>query len=127
VVQPNGLQVQTGEHLTGIRVVAAYASGSIRGVIRMENGTLPASGHLAVALSKPGDANWNNNGGGTAADARGHFLFEGLATGTYELTVSAYVPEWRQRPRTTKQIVTVTDGAATDVMLIIDLTPPKSP
>jgi hypothetical protein len=47
-----------------------------------------------------------------------------LAAGTYQLTVTAYVPEWRQRPRTTKQMVTVTDGAATDVMLAIDLTPP---
>jgi hypothetical protein len=127
VVQPNGLQIQTGEHITGIRVVAAYAGGSIRGVIKMENGTLPASGQLVVVLSKPGDANWNNDGGGTAADARGHFLLEGLATGTYELRVTAYVPEWRQRPRTTKQMVTVSDGAATDVMLTIDLTPPKSP
>ncbi|HTH19951.1 MAG TPA: hypothetical protein VL912_07715, partial [Candidatus Udaeobacter sp.] len=39
VVQPNGLQVQSGEHLTGIRVVAAYASGSIRGVVKVEPGT----------------------------------------------------------------------------------------
>jgi hypothetical protein len=90
----------------------------------MENGTLPASGHLLVVLSKVGDANWNNNGGGTAADARGRFLIEELATGTYELTVTAYIPEWRQRPRTAKQMVTVTDGAATDVMITIDLTPP---
>jgi len=53
-------------------------------------------------------------------------LIEGLAAGNYELTVSAYVPEWRQRPRTSKQLVTVTDGAATDVILTIDLTPPRS-
>ena len=124
VVQPNGLQVQSGEHLTGIRVVAAYASGSIRGVVKVEPGTLPASGRLVISLSKVGDSNWNNNGGGTAADARGHFLIEGLATGTYEVTVSAYVPEWQRRPRTTKQLVTVTDGAASGVTLTIDLTPP---
>ena len=125
VVQPNGIQVQTGEHLSGIRIVAAYSSGSIRGVVKVENGTLPPSGDLVVGLNKVGDANWNS-GGGTAVDARGHFLIEGLAAGTYELTVSAYVPEWRQRPRTSKQLVTVTDGAATDVILTIDLTPPRS-
>ena len=124
VVQPHGIQIQTGEHISGLRVVAAYASGSIRGVVKVENGTLPSSGRLVVSLLKVGDSNWNTNGGGTAADARGHFLIEGLATGTYEVTVSAFVPEWRQRPRTTKQLVTVTDGAATDVMLAIDLTPP---
>jgi uncharacterized GH25 family protein len=124
VVQPNGIQVQTGENINGLRVVAAYASGSIRGVVKMENGTLPANGYLVIVLSKVGDPNWNNDGGGTAADARGHFLIEGLATGAYEVTVTAYVPEWRQRARTTKQMITVTDGAATDVMLTIDLTRP---
>jgi 5-hydroxyisourate hydrolase-like protein (transthyretin family) len=123
VVQPNGIQIQNGEHISGIRLVAAYSSGSIRGVVKVENGALPPSGHLVISLSKVGDSN-GNTGGGTAVDARGRFLIEGLAAGTYELTVSAYVPEWRQRPRTSKQLVTVTDGTATDVMLTIDLTPP---
>ncbi|MEO8435694.1 MAG: carboxypeptidase-like regulatory domain-containing protein, partial [Pyrinomonadaceae bacterium] len=111
VVQPNGIQVQTGEHLSGIRIVAAYSSGSIRGVVKVENGTLPPGGHLVVILSKVGETN-TVPGGGALADARGHFLIEGLAAGTYELTVSAYIPEQRQRPRTTKQLVTVSDGAA---------------
>ena len=123
VVQPRGIEVKTGEHVSGIRIFAAYSSGSIRGVVKVENGALPPSAHLVVGLSKVGDAN-ENMGGGTAVDARGRFLIEGLAAGTYELTVSAYVPEWRQRPRTSKQLVTVTEGAATDVTLTIDLTPP---
>jgi 5-hydroxyisourate hydrolase-like protein (transthyretin family) len=124
VVQPNGLQLQTGEHLSGIRVVAAYASGSIRGVVNLENGALPASGHLVITLLKVGDANWNSNRSGIVADARGRFLVEGLATGTYEVTASAFVPGPWQRPRSPKQLITVTDGAATDVVLTIDLTPP---
>lgn len=124
VVQTNGVQVQSGEHLSGLRIVAAHSSGSIRGVIKIENGALPPGVHLAVNLSKVGDANNTHSGGGTAADARGNFLIEGLAAGTYELTVFAFNPEWRQRPRTVKQLVTVTDGSATDVMVTIDLTPP---
>ena len=127
VVQSSGVEIRAGEHISGLQIVAAYSSGSIRGVVKLENGVLPPSGHLVASLSKVGDSNWNNDGGGTAADARGHFLIEGLAAGTYELTVAAYVPEWRQRPRTTKQLVTVTDGAATDVLVTIDLTPPKNP
>jgi len=127
VVQTNGIQLETGEHISGIRVVAAYSSGSIRGVVKMENGSLPPSGHLVISLLKVGDPNWNTNGGGTAVDARGHFLIEGLATGTYEVTGFAFIPEWRQGPRITKQLVTVTDGAATDVLVTIDLTPPKKP
>jgi len=125
VVQPNGIQIQNGEHVTGIRVVAAYSSGSIRGVVKLENGNLPPSGRLVVSLSKVGDT--APNGGGNEADARGRFLIEGLATGTYELTVSAFIPEWRQGRRQTKQTVTVTDGAATEVLVTLDLTPPKKP
>lgn len=104
----------------------AYSRGSIRGVVKVENGTLPASGRLVIALSRVGDAN-ARTGGGTAADARGHFLIEGLAAGTYELVVFAFVPEWRQRRPTTKQLVTVADAAATDVVITIDLTPPPVP
>jgi 5-hydroxyisourate hydrolase-like protein (transthyretin family) len=124
VVQLSGIQLQAAEHLSGLRIVAAYSSGSIRGVIKVENGVLPPTAHLGVSLSKVGDANNAQSEGGTAADARGNFLIEGLAAGTYELTVFAFIPEWRQRPRTAKQLVTVIDGSATDVMVTIDLTPP---
>lgn len=126
VVQPSGIQLQAAEHLSGLRIVAAYSSGSIRGVVKVENGALPPGARLVVNLSKVGDANNTPSGGGTAADARGNFLIEGLAAGTYELTVYAFDPERRQRPRTTKQLVTVTDGSATDVMVTIDLTAPPS-
>jgi hypothetical protein len=125
VVQPNGIQIQNGEHVSGIRVVAAYSGGSIRGVVKMENGTLPPGGNLFVSLVKTGDT--SPNGGGHETDARGHFLIEGLATGTYELTLSVFVPGWRQEPRATKQMVNVTDGVVTDVLMTIDLTPPKKP
>lgn len=126
VIQPNGVQLQTGEHLSGIRIIAAHSSGSIRGVVKMENGTLPQGGRLVITLSRAGDTT-TPSGGGTSVDARGHFLIEGLGSGTYELTVLAYLPERRQGPRRTKQLVTVTDGSATDVMVTIDLTPPVSP
>lgn len=124
VVQSNAVEVHTGEHISGIRVIAAYSSGSIRGVVKLENGVLPPTGRLVVILFKVGDVNNPASGGGINADARGHFLIEGLATGTYELTVLVYVSELR---RTAKQLVTVTDGAATEVLVTIDLTPPKNP
>lgn len=124
VAQPGGVQIQTGEHLSGLRIVAAYTSGSIRGVVKVENGPLPPGGQLTIGLTRMGDPINTPSGRGTAADARGRFLIEGLASGTYELTVMAYIPERRQRPRTAKQLVTVTDGLATDVMVAIDLTNP---
>lgn len=125
IAQPNGIQIQTAEHVTGIRVILAYISGSIRGVVRLENGTLPPSARLSIHLTKPGDPSvrvqpW-------VVDSRGHFLIEGLAAGSYELIVTAYVPEWRQRPPTAKQTVTVENGVATEVTVTLDLSPTASP
>ena len=122
IPQPNGIQIRDGEHISGIRIVAAYSSGSIRGVVKAQNGTLPPNGQFVINLSKVGDAN-APAAGGTATDSRGHFLIEGLAAGTYEVRVTAHVPEWRGRQPTSKQLVSVNDRTATDVMLTIDLTP----
>jgi uncharacterized GH25 family protein len=125
VVQANGIQIQDAEQVTGIRIIVAYSNGSIRGVIKLENGTLPSGGRFFIQLTKPGDPFKNLRP--VEADSRGHFLIEGLAAGNYELTVMAYAPESRQRPPTTKQIVTVVDGAATDATVTIDLTPTPNP
>jgi len=123
VPQPGGIQIQTGEHLSGLRIVATHSSGSIRGVVKVENGVLPPNGRLLISISKMGDAITTPSGGATAADERGRFVIERLATGTYELTVQAFIPGRRQRSGT-KQIVTVTDASATDVMVAVDLTIP---
>ncbi len=124
VVQPSGIQIQNAEQVSGIRVIVAYSNGSIRGVIKLESGTLPAGGHLIIQLRKSGDTSGNTRP--ADADSRGHFLIEGLAAGNYELGVIAYVPGSRTR-ESAKQIVTVTDGAATDVTVTIDLTPTPNP
>jgi protocatechuate 3,4-dioxygenase beta subunit len=125
IAQPNGIQIQTADHITGIQVIVAYINGSIRGVVQLENGTLPPGGRLIIQLTKPGDPNvrmqpW-------IVDSRGHFSIEGLAAGDYELMVVAYAPEWGRRPPTAKQLVTVADGAATEVKVSIDLTPNPKP
>lgn len=123
VVQPNGIQVQDAEQVTGIRVVVTYSNGSIRGVIKVENGTLPSGASLMVQLTKPGYPQGNIRP--SMADSRGHFLIEGLPAGDYELMV--YAPEWRGTPPTVKQIVTVADGAATEVIVTVDLAPAVKP
>jgi hypothetical protein len=125
VAQPNGIQIQNGEKVTGVVLVVAYRNGSIRGVVKTENGTLPASRRLIIQLSKPGEPNQNLPV--TSTDARGHFLIEGLAAGNYELTVIAYVPESRERTSQTKQMVTVTDAEATEVTVTINLIAPPNP
>lgn len=129
VVQPNGIQIQNGEHVSGVRLVMTFSSGSIRGIVRIENGTLPPTARMFIQIMKAGDQTPVPSL--TEVDARGHFLVEALAAGSYELHVMVYAPEWQQQrrapPISAKQIVTVNDGGATDVTLTLDLTPQPNP
>jgi 5-hydroxyisourate hydrolase-like protein (transthyretin family) len=127
VVQSNGIQIQNAEQIAGIRVIVAYHNGSIRGVVKLENGTLPPGGRLIIQLATTTGDSLPTVAEPAAVDSRGHFLIEGLATGNYELTIMAYAPGGRQKPPSAKQAVSVTDGAATDVIVTIDLTPTPNP
>jgi hypothetical protein len=128
VPQPNGIQIQNGEHVSGVRLVMTFSNGSIRGVVRIENGTLPPTARMMIQITKAGEQ--GQFARGAEVDARGHFLIEGLAAGTYELRAGAYSPEMqRQRvrpPMSAKQIVIVNEGAAAEVTLTLDLTPPPN-
>ncbi len=83
----DGLPVSAGEAITGVRIIVAYSSASIRGEIKVEGGTLPEDVNLNVTLKatdNPAKIIYAN------ADARGRFLFEGVTTGNYEIIVDTY-------------------------------------
>jgi len=122
VVQ-NAIQIQGAEHVTGIRLFVSYSSGSIRGVVKISNGTLPAGSRISAQVSQPEDANLDI--GEVEIDTRGHFLIEGLAAGTYQLLVFVHDPQTGKGPVMSRQQVTVTDGGVTDVIVTLDLTPLK--
>jgi protocatechuate 3,4-dioxygenase beta subunit len=121
VVQPNGIEIQKGEQINGVRVFVVRYSGSIRGVVKPENGSLPAGARISVQLSKEGDPNIGMRS--YSADSRGHFLIEGLAPGNYELNVVVYAPEWRGRPLRSKRPVTIMGNEPVDITIGVDLTP----
>lgn len=120
VAQPNGIQIQNGEHINGIRLVLTRRNGSVRGVVNLTNGKLPANGRLFLQLTGTSDPSRRMQS--AEIDSRGHFLIEGLAAGDYELSIFAYVPGSSQRLPNTKQPVTVSDGAETEVVVTLDLT-----
>jgi protocatechuate 3,4-dioxygenase beta subunit len=125
VVQQNGMQIKSGEQVTGIRVVVVQNNGAIRGMIKMENGNWPSGGRLFIQLTRQGDS--HDNMKTSEADSRGHFLVEGLAAGSYELKVTAYFPDPRRRVIATTQVVTVAEGLPTDVTATIDLNSTSNP
>ena len=124
VVQPDSrIQMQNGEHLSGVRLVISYANGTIRGAIRFENGTLPQAARVFVQVNKEGEL--APSPGNAQVDARGHFLIEGLAAGNYELRAIVYSAAGLRRPAmSTKQLVTVNENESADVTLTVDLAPP---
>jgi len=124
VALPRGLELKEGEQVAGIRVVIAYGNGSIRGVVKLENGTLPEGAQMFVRLTKPGEPPPSLRP--SAVDARGHFLMEGIPPGNYEVLVQVFNLN-RAAPRVSKREVTVQDGIVTDVVITVDLTPPPTP
>ena len=120
LVQPNGFEIKEGEQVTGLRVIITYGNATLRGMVTLENGPLPAGGGIYVRVEKPGETSFNIQP--VRADARGHFLFEGLLGGLYELSVFVYSPGTKPLPPT-KQQVSLQDGIVTDVTISVDLGP----
>lgn len=117
IVSSSRVEIKDGEQLTGVRVIVTYGNATIRGVVKLENGSLPEGGRIILRVSKPGETLPNFRG--PTVDARGHFLVDGLAAGTYELTAS--VTTGTPPMRSTKKEVTVADGAVTEITITIDM------
>ena len=115
------LEVQAGESITDLRIVASLGAGTIRGTVRFVGGEPPPNVRMFVNARRESA----NPSGGGPVDARGRFLISSLTSGTYEVTLHVSYngpPAGRQiRPQT--QTVTVSDGGETQVDFIVDLTP----
>jgi hypothetical protein len=116
-VQTNGIEVQNGEQVTGLRVVATQGAGTIRGTVKIENGTLQPDGRIFISLVKAGET---SNMMSPTVDARGHFLATGLTSGSYEIQVSVFMPRSGGRISSSKHSVTVTDGVVSEVTIPVD-------
>jgi carboxypeptidase family protein len=117
VLMPRVIEIKDDEQVTGVRVVLVYGNATLRGVVNIENGTLPAGARIFVRLARPGEPLVNIRE--PQVDARGHFLAENLPAGTYE--IYAYVVGVQMRQRTVKREVSLQDGITTDVVINIDM------
>lgn len=87
-----GLEVAQGEQVSGVRLHVAYGTSSIRGVVRVEGGTLTPGMRLMVMARRTDGASGGGRGGGmmpAQVDAQGQFQIERLVAGTYEVTAQA--------------------------------------
>jgi len=126
MVQPRtGVDIKEGEVIAGLRIVVVYGTGIVRGSVKLDNGPPPSGTNLMVRLIKTGDSSFSIRP--QNADARGYFVFDGVPSGTYEVNVIGFIPQLRGRQPTVKQSVTVTDGIATEVHLVINTDPETPP
>jgi len=125
VVYSRGIPVKEGEQLTGTRVVLNYGTAILRGIVAVENGTLPGGANIFVNLFKPGQRISDMRP--SRVDARGHFLIEGIPAGTYEVRASVLGVPQVVPPRFAKREITLQDGVTTDVTLSIDMSEPQKP
>jgi hypothetical protein len=122
-VMSRGIEIKEGDQLTGVRIVVAYGTASIHGVVKIENGMLPENGRLIARLFKPGMP--PTAIASSPVDARGQFLMDGVPAGVYEVQVSVFAPG--QKQATFKRDISVQDGVVNEVMIPVDLTPPPQP
>lgn len=114
------IEVAAGAEVRGIRVVIEYGTGSVRGVVKIDNGPLPEGARMFVSARRRGDTGqWNR---GTQVDSRGRFLLEGLAPGEYEVVLRTNIPGMPQRRiASVRQNVTATNGVEAEVIMTVDL------
>jgi len=115
------IEIAAGEQVTGVRVVFLHGSLTLRGEMKVVGGTLPADcrGYV-TALRTDQNAKYSQS---AWSDARGQFVIENLASGEYEITVSARCPdpEIGQRFPSVKKRVFVGGDNQQPVTFVVDL------
>ncbi len=101
-----GLTVNAGETITGLRIVLAQGSATMRGEIKVEGGTLPDDVEMLLK-AKPTNKMQGDRWG--SIDARGKFQIEYLSSGSYELVVETRM----NRPPYGKPSVTLQSNSKT--------------
>ncbi len=126
--QREGVQINTGEQVAGVRIVIGHGTNVVRGQLRIAGGALPEDAIPVVNANRAGTEIANGRGG--QVDATGRFVIEGLTPGEYELKLSVFF-RFGSTPETSKlaerlskltQAVTVSNQE-TQVTFVVDLTP----
>ena len=126
--QPDGIEVAAGAQINGVRLLFAYGTGTIRGEVKIEGGSLPEGMKLEVMVRSAAAESRKFNRGADL-DGRLHFVLENIPPGSYEVVVLGDVETAGPKPTPPveflKQTVRVSNGAETNVNLVVDLTAKK--
>jgi hypothetical protein len=134
VNQTRGVAVKSGDNITDVRLVAAYADATVMGLVKFQNGTLAPGSRVFARLSSAaaGQGRGVPNGGMANVDERGRFLIQNVPAGNYTLIVQAMLVGQRGgrggrgQQVSAQQSVTALEGQNANVTVVLDLaqTPP---
>jgi hypothetical protein len=122
----NGIEVGPGEHVNGVRVIMGYASGRIRGQVKIQGGKLPSDAKISISVRRvdgPDISSYRN----IEVDPNGRFLIEALITGEYEISAHVFSAPLREggdsnlRAKSVRKTTSVINGAESEVMLVVEL------
>ena len=127
IINPRVVSIKDGEQITGLRVIAKTLTATIRGQVKVEDGELPAGARMSIWLQPVDEtrSSFRVSSGNSSPqiDARGKFLIEGLAGGTYEINIGVFEPGRIDTSRIFKQQVMVADNSVSEVTMTVKLKP----
>lgn len=121
VVSTQGLEIERGQSVSGVRIFIAFGTGVIRGTVRFEGGSPPQGYQPEVACWREGTRSF---AGGSIADARGHYIITRLAPATYQCTLEMlpFGPTPTPGPPAPqKKFITVVDGMEAELNFVVSL------
>jgi protocatechuate 3,4-dioxygenase beta subunit len=129
VEQPDGIDIQPNEQITGVRVIVVRANCVIRGHVTIQGGPLPidrsTDDPVALkAVARPLNVPRGDSYKRVPVDAKGDFVIENLTPGDYEVDVAGtYLNEsfHKKHIASTKQTVSVVGESPAQVALVLDV------
>jgi len=121
-VEVKALDVNAGDHITGVRLIFAYGNGVIAGRVEVKGGSLPADVRMKAYYRRVGASLAFESPKSIEVDGRGQFHFEGLTQGTYRLFLDFISGAGGYYLPTVEQDVTVAGEGRHEVTFIVDLT-----
>jgi len=108
------VEVQLGDEIQGLRLVMAYATGGVHGVVKLDDGSVPA-GLIGLASVWQGNKPaWNRS----VVNQNGEFILQNLVAGEYELMVVAHDASGRNWQ--VKQTIRINDDKVSEAKMVFD-------
>jgi hypothetical protein len=115
--QSAGIDLGPGEQVSGVRLVLAHGTGSIRGWVRIEGRSLQDGEQVWIS---PRSVRTGEDSRRWVADANGGFIIEDLPDGDYELTFGI-ASQKRTVNLPVKRTITIAGGSRTEVSVVLNL------